>query len=175
MDTKLLLQKIKQIVFESTDNVEETPVKVELMEVKTQDGKIIMVDKLEVGGVCTMDGNPLPDGEYILEDLSALEVTGGVITEIKAPEVATPEVEMNEDKPVEKTELEIANEKIASLEREIATLKFAVQDKDVMIEKIKTELSETPATEPIKMGAEKQEKTSPEMEKYLRYKKSIGL
>lgn len=152
-----LLNKIRAILFESTAPATDT---IKLQEVKTIDGKVIMADKLEIGGICTIDGLPLPDGEYLLEDGSALEIKGGLIMEIKPPELAT--------------DLEVALETVNKLQKEIETLKFSITEKDTMIESIKVELSAIPAAGPIVVDAEKTQTLSPEMAKYQAYKKAIG-
>lgn len=50
-----------------------------------EDGTKITVDKLEVGGAVTMNGNPAPDGEHKLQDGTIVETAEGKIVEISAP------------------------------------------------------------------------------------------
>jgi hypothetical protein len=47
-----------------------------------KDGQAVSIDRLEVGGVVMMNGAPVPDGEYELQDGTKCTVTGGVISAI---------------------------------------------------------------------------------------------
>ena len=61
---------------------------------KTNDGKKLTIDKLEKGGVVTMDGKPCSNGDYTLEDGTIITVgDNGIIMEIK------PFTKEQEDKP----------------------------------------------------------------------------
>jgi Tfp pilus assembly protein PilN len=52
----------------------------------TKDGSAILsIDKLEVGGLVTIGGQPAPDAEYQLTDNSIVQTQGGVIIEISSP------------------------------------------------------------------------------------------
>jgi hypothetical protein len=53
---------------------------------KLNDGTEIMISEMIVGGVVMVDGNPIPAGNYTLEDGTALVIgDNGVISEIVAP------------------------------------------------------------------------------------------
>ncbi len=71
-----LLQEVKKLVFQ-----EET---MPAPSYSLEDGTKIMIDKLEVGGVVTLeDGTPAPAGEHTLADGSKVVLAeGGVIAEI---------------------------------------------------------------------------------------------
>lgn len=86
MTSKEAIEKIKVMLFgEQVQPVPEPqPDKVQMAEIKTADGKILQVDKMEVGGNVVMNGAPAPDGEYALEDGTVVSVAGGLITEIAA-------------------------------------------------------------------------------------------
>jgi hypothetical protein len=80
------------------------PIEPATSDLKTADGATITVDKLEAGGVCTIEGAPAPDGEYILETGEAVTVVGGMITDVatKPVEDAEPK-DPNEDPAAMKT------------------------------------------------------------------------
>ena len=68
------------------------PQPVEMKEYALADGTKVMIDKLEVGGkVAIVDASGVEivaaDAEYNLADGSSIAVVGGLITEVKAPEV----------------------------------------------------------------------------------------
>jgi hypothetical protein len=67
--------------------------------VMTKDGKSLVVDKMEVGGVVIVDGMPSPAATYELEDGSSIVVDEtGVIIEVKpAVAQAAEPISMNED------------------------------------------------------------------------------
>lgn len=155
---KTFLTNVKGLAFEtespaSVVPVEKTKETIKLMDVKTLDGKTISVDKLEVGGVCTIDGAPLADGEYVLEDNSTLVVVGGIITEIKAPEAASTEVEVEMSKELDKTK-----EDVTALSKELEALKLSIQTKNAEVAQLKSELEMKPAASPILLDAQKEKK-----------------
>lgn len=80
-----LLQEVKKLVFQE--------VTAPAPSYSLEDGTKIMIDKLEVGGIVTLeDGTPAPAGEHYLADGTEIILgEGGVITEIKPKEVASPE------------------------------------------------------------------------------------
>lgn len=80
-----LLQEVKKLVFQETATAPSYSL---------EDGTKIMIDKLEVGGIVTLeDGTPAPAGEHYLADGTEIILAeGGLITEIKPKEVAAPEV-----------------------------------------------------------------------------------
>lgn len=59
-------------------------------DVKTVDGKVISLDKLEVGANALIDGVAAPDGEYQLENGGKLSVVGGLVTELELEPAAAP-------------------------------------------------------------------------------------
>jgi hypothetical protein len=76
-----LLQEVKKLVFQ-----EET---MPAPSYSLEDGTKVLIDKLEVGGVVTLeDGSPAPVGEHTLADGSKVILAeGGVIAEIMPKEV----------------------------------------------------------------------------------------
>jgi hypothetical protein len=83
-----LLQEVKKLVFQ-----EET---MPAPAYSLMDGTKVLIDKLEVGGVVTLeDGTPAPAGSHTLADgTEVILAEGGVISEIKAKEVEEPSVEV---------------------------------------------------------------------------------
>jgi hypothetical protein len=83
-----LLQEVKKLVFQ-----EET---IPAPAYSLMDGTKVLIDKLEVGGVVTLeDGTPAPAGSHTLADgTEVILAEGGVIAEIKAKEVEDDKVEI---------------------------------------------------------------------------------
>jgi hypothetical protein len=107
-----LLQEVKKLVFQ-----EETAA---APSYSLEDGTKIMIDKLEVGGVVTLeDGTPAPAGEHTLADGTKIVLAeGGVIAEIMPKEVEEKveiEIESKEDEEKKKEEEEM-KKKIAEME-----------------------------------------------------------
>lgn len=85
----------------------------------TKDGTPIMIDKLEVGGKCTMeDGTPCPMGEIYLSDGSTIYVDEtGTITNIETAQVETQEPSTEDmKKAVSQFAVGTPEERIARLE-----------------------------------------------------------
>lgn len=91
---KEILEAVKELVKMSFAEVPPTtdpappaptePVKM-MVDIPLADGTIVKVDKLEVGGVVTLNDAPAPDGEHKLADGKTLQTSGGVIVEISSP------------------------------------------------------------------------------------------
>jgi len=131
-----ILEKIKKIkVF-----LNEEEISTELKDIKTADGTILSYDnELAVGAeifvVDESGRNPAPDGEYILEDGSKIEVMKGKIEEIKSPE-APVEMPVEEIAPVEGTETKLSIE-------DLATKIQMLEEENVKINEILTQLAQT--------------------------------
>jgi len=109
-----LLQEVKKLVFQ-----EETA---PAPSYSLEDGTKILIDKLEVGGVVTLeDGTPAPVGEHTLADGTMIVLgEGGVIAEIKPKEVEDDKVEIEiESAEDKKPDMEEMKEKIAKIEEEL--------------------------------------------------------
>ena len=109
-----LLQEVKKLVFQ-----EET---MPAPSYSLEDGTKILIDKLEVGGVVTLeDGTPAPVGEHTLADGTMIVLgEGGVIAEIKPKEVEDDKVEIEiESAEDKKPDMEEMKEKIAKIEEEL--------------------------------------------------------
>jgi len=107
-----LLQEVKKLVFQ-----EET---IAAPSYSLEDGTKIMIDKLEVGGIVTLeDGTPAPAGEHTLADGTKVVLAeGGVIAEImpKAVEEEKVEIEIEGAEDLKKKEEEEMKKKIAEME-----------------------------------------------------------
>lgn len=67
------------------------PVQLEAKEYSLADGTKVMIDKLEIGGMVTINDAPAPMGEHILADGSKVKLDeSGTIVEIEAAEPAAP-------------------------------------------------------------------------------------
>lgn len=171
-----LLQKVKALVFEDQMPADQSlgmypkdeEKKKEFGGYTLKDGTEVYIDKLEVGGVVTVEQetmSPAPAGEHELADGTVIVVgEGGVITEVKpAP---APEVEP-EAAPVEAAVLPAQNfdekfaaydAKFSALEEENTNLKaaFAKADEAIkglfeLVEKLVKEPTTEPS-EPVKNG-----------------------
>jgi hypothetical protein len=106
-----LLQEVKKLVFQ-----EET---MPAPSYSLEDGTKVLIDKLEVGGVVTLeDGSPAPVGEHTLADGSKVILAeGGVIAEIMPKEVEEKvEIEIESKEDEKKKEDEEMKKKIAEME-----------------------------------------------------------
>jgi hypothetical protein len=106
-----LLQEVKKLVFQ-----EET---MPAPSYSLEDGTKVLIDKLEVGGVVTLeDGSPAPVGEHTLADGSKVVLAeGGVIAEIMPKEVEDKvEIEIESKEDEKKKEEEEMKKKIAEME-----------------------------------------------------------
>jgi hypothetical protein len=106
-----LLQEVKKLVFQ-----EET---MPAPSYSLEDGTKVLIDKLEVGGVVTLeDGSPAPVGEHTLADGSKVILAeGGVIAEIMPKEVEDKvEIEIESKEDEKKKEEEEMKKKIAEME-----------------------------------------------------------
>lgn len=108
-----LLQEVKKLVFQ-----EETA---PAPSYSLEDGTKIMIDKLEVGGIVTLeDGTPAHAGEHYLADGTEIILAeGGVIAEIKPKDVSAPEVPATEDMGKKKDQA--MEEQFAAIENRIAS------------------------------------------------------
>jgi hypothetical protein len=171
-----LLQKVKALVFEGQMPADQSlgmypkdeEKKKEFGGYTLKDGTEVYIDKLEVGGVVTIEQetmSPAPAGEHELADGTIIVVgEGGVITEVKpapAPEIAP------EAAPVEAAVLPSQNfdekfaaydAKFSALEAENINLKaaFAKADEAIkglfeLVEKLVKEPTTEPS-EPVKNG-----------------------
>ena len=91
-----VLERIREVFNEINKPVQP----VAMMDAKLQDGTMVQVTELAVGGIVTIDGVPAPAGEHTLEDGTTIVLgDNGAIMEIKPKvetevEIEVPEIEM---------------------------------------------------------------------------------
>jgi hypothetical protein len=89
-----VLERIREVFNEINKPVQP----VAMLDAKLQDGTIVQVTELAVGGIVTIDGVPAPAGEHTLEDGTVIVLgENGAIMEIKPKmeiEIEAPEMEM---------------------------------------------------------------------------------
>lgn len=103
---------------DASGDVSGTPkAEVKMIAAKLKDGTEVEVTELALGGVVTIQGQPAPVGEHMLEDGTKIVVgDNGVIMEIEAPEAP-----MVEDMSAKFAAFESAtNEKFAAYENKFA-------------------------------------------------------
>ena len=130
-----------------------------------QDGTKISCDKLEVGGLVTINGTPAPDGEHKVQDGTIIKTKEGIIQEITSPAEEATDSSVTEDlskdtvstemgKKMEEMAVEMADvktkcasyeSKIAETEAEMKKQKEAITMLTQMIEKMATMPVEKPA------------------------------
>jgi ATP-dependent Clp protease protease subunit len=109
-DVKTFGQKIDTILEKIKGLSRITPADQTL---KDKDGKELKLEK--ESGAPAIGDKASPDGSYVMADGKTIVIAGGVITEIKEP-------------IADKTELELANEKIADLQKQLDAEKTKVAD-----------------------------------------------
>jgi ATP-dependent Clp protease protease subunit len=109
-DVKTFGEKIDAIL-EKIKGLSRLPAKDQTLEDK--DGKEFKLEKEE--GAPAVGDKATPDGTFVMADGKTIIISGGAITEIKEP-------------TADKTELELANEKIADLQKQLDTEKTKVAD-----------------------------------------------
>lgn len=139
-------------------------------EIATDKGQVYYTGEDLAVGLEVFDegGNPLADGEYVIDEQHKFTVKDGVVTEVVAPEEPEPEEpkedpEEKQDKDDEKdakiAELEALIEekdaKIAELEAKIAELEGAATDKEAEFSAVNAENAE------LKAKIEEYEKQTP--------------
>jgi len=138
MTPKQAVEMIRTMIFGDMEKQVATPVPAEpqkFMEYKLKSGAIVSIDKLEVGGSVTLNGEPAPDGEHEFEDGTKIVVAGGLITEVKKAEVAPVvevEVEAMKKLPGMFSEME---QGFAAAKTDIAELKQTIAEQKNTIEK----------------------------------------
>jgi hypothetical protein len=130
-----------------------------------QDGTKISCDKLEVGGVVTINGTPAPDGEHKVQDGTIIKTKEGIIQEITSPAEEATDSSVTEDlskdtvstemgKKMEEMAVQMAEvktkcasyeSKMAETEAEMKKQKEAITMLTQMIEKMATMPVEKPA------------------------------
>jgi hypothetical protein len=134
-----------------------------------QDGTKVSINKLEVGGLVTINGTPAPDGEHKVQDGTIVKTKDGVIEEITSPAEEVEGGNVNSDlgkdmedktmstemsKKMEEMAVKMADinakctsyeSKMAETEEEIKKQKEAITMLTQMIEKMATMPVDQPA------------------------------
>lgn len=91
MTPKEAVEKIRTMIFGDEEKQVAVPAPAEPLkfaEYKLKSGAVVEVDKVEIGGSVTLNGQPAPDGEHEFEDGTVIVVAGGLITDVMKPEIA---------------------------------------------------------------------------------------
>jgi len=138
MTPKEAVQMIRTMIFGDEEKQMATPAPAEpqkFMEYKLKGGAVVSIDKLEIGGSVTLNGEPAPDGEHEFEDGAKIVTAGGLITEVKQPEVAPVvevEVEAMKKLPGMFSDMQ---QGFAAAKTDIAQLKQTIAEQKNTIEK----------------------------------------
>ena len=149
MDAKTILKNIKALFSElPAEPVAPAPVaepiQVEMKEYALADGTKVMLDKLEIGGMVTINDLPAPVGEHLLADGTKIKLDeAGVIVEIEAAEPAEPVLPVEAAAPV--APVQMRDERVDALKAEVKQLRQGFAQMVALVES----LTETPAAEPI--------------------------
>lgn len=151
--------KLKEMLVKFQDAVVTTPIVAEEMptempkEMKTKDGLILQVEELEIGypvkQVTEAGIVDVADGDYEIETGEMVTVVGGLISDIKMPEVVAPEAAPMVEPNAEMTSLK---QKVTELSEMVAKLSATVkqqQDSLVVTLSAVNAIVEQPAAEPI--------------------------
>lgn len=151
--------KLKEMLVKFQDAVVTTPIVAEEMptempkEMKTKDGLILQVEEFEVGKpvkqVTEAGIVDVADGDYEIETGEMVTVVGGLISDIKMPEVVAPEAAPMVEPNAEMTSLK---QKVTELSEMVAKLSATVkqqQDSLVVTLSAVNAIVEQPAAEPI--------------------------
>jgi len=153
MTTKEAIEKIKNMLFNDAAPAVVAPAAepAKFIEVKTKDGLILEVDKLEVGGSVLLNGAPAADGEYEAEDGTKMKVVSGLITEIMAAEEpAKVEIEVEAMKKLPgmfsaiNADFAATKNEIADLKKTIAAQKETLKQMFALVEKMGNNSIEKP-------------------------------
>lgn len=151
--------KLKEMLVKFQDAVVTTPIVAQEMptempkEMKTKDGLILQVEELEIGypvkQVTEAGIVDVADGDYEIETGEMVTVVGGLISDIKVPEVVAPEAAPIVEPNAEMTSLK---QKVTELSEMVAKLSATVkqqQDSLVVTLSAVNAIVEQPAAEPI--------------------------
>jgi len=148
MDAKTILKNIKalfsELPAEPAPAPAPEPVQVEMKEYALADGTKVMLDKLEIGGMVTINDLPAPVGEHLLADGTKIKLDeAGVIVEIEAAEPAEPVLPIEAAAPV--APVQMRDERVDALKAEVKQLRQGFAQMVALVES----LTETPAAEQI--------------------------
>lgn len=151
---KEMLVKFQDVVVtEPMPSTEVAPTENPMKEMKTKDGLILSVEEFEIGypvkQVTEAGIVDVADGDYEIETGEMVTVVGGLISDIKMPEVVAPEAAPMVEPNAEMTSLK---QKVTELSEMVAKLSATVkqqQDSLVVTLSAVNAIVEQPAAEPI--------------------------
>lgn len=150
---KEMLVKFQDAVVTTPIVAQEMPTENPMKEMKTKDGLILSVEEFEVGypvkQVTDAGIVDVADGDYEIETGEVVTVVGGLISDIKVPEVVAPEAAPMVEPNAEMTSLK---QKVTELSEMVAKLSATVkqqQDSLVVTLSAVNAIVEQPAAEPI--------------------------
>lgn len=152
MNYQETINKIKQLFEAAAPEVvaaPANPIVAEMADYILQDGTKISCDKLEIGGLVTINGTPAPDGEHTLQDGTMIETKDGLIVEISTPAEETIDEEVTSDlkkQKMEEVEKSTADNtaKIKMIEEALAKQNEAIKSMMELVEK----MAMAPVSEP---------------------------
>lgn len=160
MDIKETIAKMKQLLAAAPDATDANPDMSGVADYVLEDGTKISVDKMEVGGAVTIEGNPAPDGEHKLQDGTIVETKDGKIVEIQAPGEVSDDQEADVNSNMSKFDAQFTeiNGKFASYEEKFAAYESRFKSAEETIGKqqqaigqlleVVEKLASTPVAEP---------------------------
>ena len=150
---EMLVKFQDAVVTEPMPSTEVAPTENPMKEMKTKDGLILQVEELEIGypvkQVTEAGIVDVADGDYEIETGEVVTVVGGLISDIKVPEVVAPEAAPMVEPNAEMTSLK---QKVTELSEMVAKLSATVkeqQDSLVVTLSAVNAIVEQPAAEPI--------------------------
>lgn len=152
MNYQETINKIKQLFEAAAPEVGVAPVNpnvTALADYILQDGTKVSVDKLEIGGMVTIDGTPAPDGEHQLQDGTVISTKDGAIVEISTPAEETIDEEVTSDLKKQKMEelgktMDETSTKVKMIEEALAKQGEAIKSMMELVEK----MAQAPISEP---------------------------
>lgn len=135
MTPKEAVEKIRTMIFGDEEKQVATPAPAEpqkFAEYKLKSGAVVNIDKVEVGGSVTLNGEPAPNGEHEFEDGTKIVVSGGLITDVKKAEAVEIEVDAMKKLPGMFINME---HNFATSKNEIAVLKLSIDEQKKVIAK----------------------------------------
>lgn len=153
MNYQETINKIKQLFEAAAPEVGVAPVNpnvTALADYILQDGTKVSVDKLEIGGMVTIDGTPAPDGEHQLQDGTVISTKDGAIVEISTPAEETIDEEVTSDLKKQKMEelgktMDETSTKVKMIEEALAKQGEAIKSMMELVEK----MAQAPISEPV--------------------------
>jgi archaellum component FlaC len=125
---------------------------------KLQDGTPVEIDKLEVGGIVTINGQPAPANEYVLEDGTNVTVDDkGTITEVESKQAEAIEPDdfkkqVNDKFTTLEAEFKTHKESFAAVQAEFNNAKELLGKQDQAIKgllEVVEKLAKTPTADPV--------------------------